>query len=126
MANQDQSQPKVVAPSQVANEAKQTVDATNKDVDKAGQEAANRLKGQSKERFNVTDAVLGSDDQHSVNVKKAQAQSFGEDYDPKTDPEVTPTELSPAPSQNQNNLKHPAGEEWVDPHASKNYLGQPL
>lgn len=124
--NQDTPTPEVVAPSEVAAEAVSNVKATNSGVEKAGEEAATRLEGQRKERFNVTDAVLGQDEEHGKNVKKAQAASFGEDYDPDTDPEVTPPKISPAPSQNQNNLKHPDDETSNDPHAARNYLGQIL
>jgi hypothetical protein len=119
-----QPKPEVVAPGKAGDDAVARVKATNQTIEKAGAEAANRLKGQRRERFNITDAVLGADEQHSVNVKKAQAATFGEDYDPKTDPEVNPGTITPAPSQNQNNLKHPDDQVSNDPHAARNYLGQ--
>lgn len=118
--------PEVVAPSEVASENADLVQATNSDIDKAGEEAATRLEGQTRESFNITDAVLGADEEHGVNVKKAQAASFGEEYDPKSDPELNPAPISPVASQNQNNLKHPEAPEFTDPHASKSYLGQPI
>ena len=128
-SKQDDSDVRVVAPGEVADKAVENVKATNADVEKAGAEAAERLKGVSKERFNVTDAILGGeegDDEHYHNVRRAQASSFGEEYDPESDPELTPREISPAPSQNQNNLKHPEDPISNDPHTSRNYLGQIL
>lgn len=116
--------PDVQAPKDQANEAGALVDATNSGVDKAGAEAASRLKGQRAESVNTTDAVLGEDEKHGIAVKTAQAASFGETYDPKSDPENVAETLVPVQSQNQNNLKHPAGDEFTNPHASKNYLGQ--
>lgn len=117
---------KKVSASQAASEAKSTVEATNTDVEKATAEAAKRVPG--KERFVTVDAVLANDE-HYANIREAQAQTNGIDYDPKTDPEnveyVAP-EVAPVASLNQNNLKHPASDEYVDPHMSKNYLGQPL
>jgi hypothetical protein len=115
---------KVVSPEQQAKENAALVEATNSTVEKAGAEAASRLEGQSKERFNVTDAILGADDDHSVNVKRAQAATFGEEYDPKTDPELNPAPLVPNASQNQNNAKHPADAIANDPLSARNYLGQ--
>ncbi len=124
--NDNPATPTVVAPSDVKNKSQDLVRATNQGVEKAGDEAANRVKGVRNERFNTTDAVLGADEKHGINVKKAQAASFGEEYDPKSDPEVTPPDVTPSPSQNQNNLIHPEGDEYTNPHASKNYLGQPI
>lgn len=68
-----------------------------------------------KESFNRTDALLGADEQHAKLVKEAQSQSTGDN------PVVVV-----APSQNQNNRKHPVADEYSDPHMAKNYLGQPL
>ena len=116
--------PEVVSPTEQAEQNKELVAATNSGVDKAGQEAANRLEGQRAESFNITDAVLGEDEQHGINVKKAQAATFGEEYDPKTDPELNPAPITPAASQNQNNLRHPEDTAHVSPHAARNYLGQ--
>lgn len=124
--NKNNDNPKVASPKEVAQESSAAVKATNAGVEKAGQEAASRMKGQTKEAANTTDAILGEDDKHGINVKKAQAASFGEDYDPKSDPEETPPEVTPAPSQNQNNLKHPDSVEDNDPHMSRNYLGQKI
>lgn len=120
----DQSQPKVVAPSEAAKDSSSNVKATNQSVEKAGNEAAKRVEGSRREAANTVDAVLGEDERHGINVKKAQAASFGEEYDPKNDPELNPAEITPAPSQNQNNLKHPDSVEDNDPHAARNYLGQ--
>lgn len=117
-------EPKVITPKEAGQENAAKVKATNASVEKAGQEAASRMKGMRRERANTTDAVLGEDETHGINVKKAQAATFGEDYDPKTDPEVTPPDVTPAPSQNQNNLKHPDSADDNDPHSSRNYLGQ--
>lgn len=119
----DAPEREVQTPKDVANENQDLVQATNSDVDKAGEEAAKRITG-SREAFNVTDAILGESEDHGINVKRAQAASFGEEYDPKTDPELNPAPLVPAASQNQNNLKHPEGDDFVNPHASRNYLGQ--
>lgn len=119
-----QTTPEVIAPSEQANEAKAVVKATNDGVDAAGAEAAKRLEGQQAESVNITDSVLGEDEKHGINVKTAQAASFGEEYDPKTDPEVNPAPITPVQSQNQNNLKHPEGDDFTHPHASRNYLGQ--
>lgn len=116
--------PEVISPTKQASENQDLVQATNKDVDKAGDEAATRLQGQSTESFNITDAVLGEDEQHGINVKKAQAASFGEEYDPSSDPENNPTPITPVQSQNQNNLRHPEDTTQVSPHAARNYLGQ--
>lgn len=68
-----------------------------------------------KESFNRTDALLGADEDHAKLVKEAQSQSVGDN------PVVVV-----APSQNQNNRKHPVADEYSDPHMAKNYLGQPL
>lgn len=121
--------PEVVAPSEAKNEAKKLVGATNSDVEKAGNEAATRLEGQRREAFNVTDATLATDE-HYKNVRRAQAATAGEDYDPKTDPELTSGgargTITPAPSQNQNNLIHPNDDVIAHPHGSRNYLGQKI
>lgn len=118
--------PKVVSASDKAKDNANLVETTNKDVEQAADEAATRLKGQRRESFNVTDSVLGEDEEHGVNVKRAQAASFGEEYDPKSDPEAVIIEITPVASQNQNNLKHPSASEFTDPHAAKTYLGHPL
>lgn len=122
----DSNQAEVKSPKEAGQESVAQVKATNADVERAGTEAASRLKGQTREAANTTDAILGADDKHGINVKKAQAASFGEEYDPKNDPELNPADVVPAPSQNQNNLKHPEDVERNDPHASRNYLGQPI
>lgn len=118
---------KVVAPKEVTEDATKEVKQSNQEVEKAGAEAAKRLdksdnrngQGAVKERFNVTDAVLGEDEQHGETVKEAQARTNGTEYK-----KEEPVEVTPAPSQNQNNLKHPEDKVANDPHASRNYLGQ--
>jgi hypothetical protein len=113
---------------EASSENQEQVEQTNQDVEQASKEAATRLKGKTRERFNATDAVL-ADGEHYKNVRQAQAASFGETYDEKNDPEVNPelrTLDVATPSQSQNNLKHPAIAEYTDPHMSKNYLGQPI
>lgn len=114
---------------EASKEAQKTVKETNQDVENASKEAASRLKGKRREAFNTTDAVLASDEKHYRNIREAQAQTGGDKYDEKNDPEVHPevNDLdSPTPSQSQNNLKHPAISEYTDPHMAKNYLGQPI
>lgn len=119
-------EPKVESPKETAQKGAKNVQATNSNIDKAGEEATSRLKGSRKEAANTVDSILGADDQHGIDVKTSQAASFGEEYDPKTDPEENPAPVTPAPSQNQNNLKHPDSEEDNDPQTSRNYLGQKI
>lgn len=120
---------KAQSASQAGKESAQATEATNKNVEQASKEAADTIKGQTKERFNTTDARLAESDTHFTDVRRNQAESVGEVYDPKTDPEVNPeinTLDYATPSQSQNNLKHPADPAYTDPHMSKNYLGQPI
>lgn len=124
MPDTTKDEQKVQSPKEVAQEGSANVKATNQGVDKAGEEAAKRVEGQGSEAANTIDSILGADEKHGENVKKAQAATNGVEYDPDTDPELNPPAVTPAPSQNQNNLKHDDSVEANDPNASRNYLGQ--
>lgn len=115
---------KVESASKVADENKSLVEDTNASVEKATAQATG-----DNSRVVQVDAILGADEKHGDLVRTAQAASFGEEYDPKNDPESAsfePKAEAPVASLNQNNLKHPTSDEYNDPFMSKNYLGQPL
>jgi len=122
---------KVESASRVGKEDAKHVEAINSSVDSATQKVADQGgdQGTANQRFVAVDAVLGQDEKHGDLVRTAQAATMGEEYDPKNDPESAsyePTPEAPVRSLNQNNLKHPASEEYADPYMSKNYLGQPI
>lgn len=115
----------VQTPKEAGEKASEQVKKTNQSVESAAAEAAKRLEARvsddpeapaPKERFNITDIVLGETD-HGKKVKEAQKATI-ESFDGSV--------VVPAHSQNVNNQKHPETVEANDPHLARNYLGQPI